>query len=128
MNKETQEAIEAIVEPIAGSLLASMVVGAAASIITSLIVTDVDEKDLSGKKELHPTHDKTSVSSVEAGATETNGKVAQDSVSGTNGEIKASETEARALTGEATAAESGASALRTKAGASDIETKALKLT
>jgi hypothetical protein len=128
MDTEVKEAIEEMAGAIGTSVLAAVAVGVAGMVIKSLVVTDVEDNALTGKKELHPTKDEVAVSSVDTAATETEGKVAQDTVAGVNGEVKATETEARAATGEATAADSGASALRTKAGASDIETKALKMT
>lgn len=128
MDKDTQQMIEDVVEVIGGSALAMAVTAAAGKIISSLVVTDVEETNLAGKKELHPTQDSTSVSKTDVAASETEGKIDQQGVAAQSGEVKASNTEAAAQTGDATALESGAIAARTKAGAADIETKALKMT
>ena len=128
MDKETQESIEEAVGIIAGSALAMGLVAAASKIVASLVVTDVEEKNLTGTKELHPTQDSTTASKADIAASEKEGKIDQKGVAAQSGEVKASNTDAAAQTGEAKAADSGASALRTKAGASDIETKALKMT
>lgn len=114
--------------PIIVSASASALVAAAGAAIASFLVINYQNSTMAGDKGLHPTNDDMAASKVETSAQETEGKLAQDTVAGVNGEVKANETEARASTGEATAADSGASALRTKAGASDIETKALKMT
>ncbi|MDR2632720.1 MAG: hypothetical protein LBC51_03740 [Treponema sp.] len=114
--------------PIIASASTAALVAAVGAIAASFLVINYQNSTMAGDTGVHPTNDDVAVSKVETAASETEGKLAQDTVAGVNGEVKASETEARALTGEATAADSGASALRTKAGASDIETKALKMT
>jgi hypothetical protein len=114
--------------PIIASASVAALVAAAGAVAASFLVINYQNSTMAGDTGVHPTNDDVAVSKVETAAAETEGKLAQDTVAGVNGEVKASETEARALTGEATAADSGASALRTKAGASDIEVKALKMT
>ena len=125
---ETEKMIQDIVRPVITSVTAAGVVAAAVAVISKLVVTNVEESDLTGDKKMKPTDDDMAVSKVETAASETEGKLSKDGVSAQDGSIKAAETEAKAATGEATAAESGAQALRTKAGASDIEVKALKMT
>lgn len=128
MTPDTETAIQTLVAPIVGSVLAASLAAAAVDLIAKLVVTNVKESDVSGDRDLKPTEQKTAVSKSEAAASETEGKLSKDGVSGQDGSIKANETEAKASTGEATAAEAGAQAMRTKAGAADIETKALKMT
>ncbi|MDR0554224.1 MAG: hypothetical protein LBG76_05425 [Treponema sp.] len=128
MDTETQEAIEEVVEVIAGSELAYMVVGVAASIVMNLVVTDMEKRSLTGKKEFHPTQDETTMSKVEATAKDTDASLGKDEVTAKDGDLSANRTDAAASTGEATALDGGATAVRTKAGAADIETKSLKMT
>jgi hypothetical protein len=116
------------VGPIIGSAAAAGIVAAAGSALMGMMAINYHSSTMTGDTSIKPTDDETTISKVEAAASETEGKIAQDKVAAVEGEVKASETEARASTGEATALESGASALRTKAGATDIETKALKMT
>jgi hypothetical protein len=98
------------------------------AVLSKLLVTDVEENSLTGKKELHPTEDSMAVSKVETAASEKDGKLSQDTVSAQKGDLGASNTDAAALDTEAKAADTGASAARTKAGAADIATKALNMT
>jgi hypothetical protein len=128
VDSELEAGILKEVGPSIDSDATTSLVAAAGNIIDELVVTNFQNSTMAGDQGIHPTNDDMAASKVETAAHETEGKVAQDTVAGVNGEVKASETEARAVTGEATAADSGASALRTKAGASDIETKALKMT
>jgi hypothetical protein len=113
---------------IAGSLLACVAVGAMKSVVTKLTTIDHEKNSLTGKSELHPTEDSTSLSKVDTDAVKTEGQVSKDSVSGIDGKVQADETNAKAATVDATALEAGAQAVRTKAGASDIELKLLKMT
>jgi hypothetical protein len=128
LDGETEEAVKNAVSPLLISIGATCGAALAGGAIAALIAINYKSRTMAGDTEIHPTSNETDISKVETAAAETEGKLAQDTVAGINGEVKASETEARAQTGEATALDSGASALRTKAGASDIEVKALKMT
>ena len=130
MEKSTEQIVSSVVKdvmPAIGSAMAMAVVGEVLAKLSELVVTNVEESDLTGNKELHPTKEDSSLQKGEANAERNNASLAKDEVSGQKGEVDAAETEAKAATGEATASESGASAVRTKAGASDIETKGLKM-
>ena len=130
MDEDTEKIVADVVKgvaPVIGSALATAVVGEVLEKLSELVVSNVNESDMSGDKEMHPTKDDASIQKGEANADRNNAALAKDEVSAQSGSIDAAETEARASTSEATAAEAGASAVRTKAGASDIETKALKM-
>jgi hypothetical protein len=128
LDEKTKDAIYEKVGTLIGSMAAGIVVGAAIAILAKLIAVNYKSSTMAGDQELSPTKDEVNISKVDAAASETEGKLAQDKVSGVNGDLAANETDANASTAEATAADSGASALRTKAGAADIESKALKMT
>jgi hypothetical protein len=124
----TEAAVKSAVAPLVITASATIAGALIAGGIAMLIGTNYKSSTLTGDTEIHPTSDETAISKAETAAQETEGKLSQDKVAGTNGDVKANETAARASTAEATAADSGASAVRTKAGATDIETKALKMT
>jgi hypothetical protein len=128
LDPQLEEAVKNAVGP--QLVTAAAVYGAAivAGGIAAMIGINYKSSTMAGDVGIHPTNNDTSISKVETSAAAADGKIAQDTLAGVNGELKASETEARALTSEATAVTSGAAALRTKAGASDIEVKALKMT
>lgn len=130
MDEDTEKIVADVVKgvaPVIGSALATAVVGEVLEKLSELVVSNVNESDMSGDKEVHPTKEDSSLQKGEANADRNNAALAKDEVSAQSGSIDAAETEAKASTSEATAAEAGASAVRTKAGASDIETKALKM-
>ena len=130
MEEDTKKIVADVVKgvaPVIGSALATAVVGEVLEKLSELVVSNVNESDMSGDKEVHPTKEDSSLQKGEANADRNNAALAKDEVSAQSGSIDAAETEAKASTSEATAAEAGASAVRTKAGASDIETKALKM-
>ena len=130
MEEDTEKIVADVVKgvaPLIGSALAVAIVGEVLEKLSELVVTNVNESDMSGDKELHPTKEDSSLQKGEANADRNNAALAKDDVNGQKGSVDAAETEAKANTAEATALESGASAVRTKAGASDIETKALKM-
>ena len=130
MDEDTEKIVADVVKgvaPVIGSALATAVVGEVLEKLSELVVSNVNESDMSGDKEVHPTKEDSSLQKGEANADRNSAALAKDEVSAQSGSIDAAETEAKASTSEATAAEAGASAVRTKAGASDIETKALKM-
>jgi hypothetical protein len=125
MEEKVQKSIEDVTEMIAGSVLAQAVAGLAIATIKQLVVTDVEKSDVTGKKELHPTEDETSVSKVDTEATQTTGSVSEDKVAGMNGEVQADDTQADVLTTDAKATNTGASAVEPKAGALKTEVRGL---
>lgn len=128
LDSETEEAVKAAVSHQLISIGATYGAALVADAIVALVAINYKGSTMAGDTAIHPTNSETAISKVETAAAETEGRLAQDTLAGANGEVKAGDTEARAVTGEATAADSGATALRTKAGASDIEVKALKMT
>jgi hypothetical protein len=129
MDKETQDAIDAVVTPLVESAAAFAVAAAAAVIAANIFApTNMHTKGIIGDKELHPTVTATNLSESNVAVSSAEGKLSHDEVHAQQGEVKASTLDATAQDGEATALESGASAVRTKAGATDIEMKALKMT
>jgi hypothetical protein len=125
MNERTAEKIKEMLIPIVGSIGASVVVGAAAAIISQLIVTNYKGSDLTGDKEMHPTKSDTSISKAEASAKDNEASLAKDGVKAKDGDLSAAQTDAKAMTSDAKALDSGASAAQPKAGALDVKTKGL---
>ncbi|MCQ2913921.1 MAG: hypothetical protein MJ247_01845 [Alphaproteobacteria bacterium] len=125
---DTEETFKSTIMPIITSAITTAAVVGITAGLAKYITTNYQRKDLTGDIAVKPTDDDNTISKVEVAGNETEGKIAKDGVNGTEGKIKANETEALASTAEATAAETGATAARTKAGACDIETKALKMT
>ena len=128
MDKETEKMIKEVVAPIVGGALSVAVVGAAAAILTKLLVTNYHNSNITGDKEMHPTKDEMNASKVETSAKDTDASLAKDEVKAKDGDLSAAKTDAKAANTEAKAMDGGAAAARTKAGAADIETKALKMT
>jgi hypothetical protein len=128
LDAETEDAVKSAVSPqliSVGATYGAAIVGGA---IAALIAVNYKSKTMAGDNGVHPTNNETGISTVKTSGVETDGALAQDSVEGASGGVKAGEVEASAQSSEATALDSGATALRTKAGASDIEVKALKMT
>ncbi|MCQ2914190.1 MAG: hypothetical protein MJ247_03240 [Alphaproteobacteria bacterium] len=128
LDEDDKLVIKAVVEPIIDTVGIELLTAAVNAGIKKLSATNVEESDLSGKRDLKPSEQEVTISKTETAASETEGKLSKDGVSAQHGDIEASETTAVAQGAEATALESGAQAVRTKAGASDIEAKALKIT
>ena len=128
LSEEDKKEIENATESSLSSVSTAGVVSALSAGVKVLMALNFQDKNISGNKSMTPTDDEVAINKTEAGASETEGKLAKDGVSAQEGSVKASETEAKASTMDATAAEAGAQAVRTKAGASDIEVKALKMT
>jgi hypothetical protein len=128
LDPEMEAAVREAVKPLVTSAAATAGAALLAGGIMALVGINYKKSTMAGDDEIHPTKAETDISKADTAAAETEGKLAQDTLAGVNGEVKASETEARAMSGDATALEGGATAARTKAGAADIETKALKMT
>jgi hypothetical protein len=127
LDPQTEGAVKSAVSPQLVSIAATYGVALVGSAIAALIAVNYKSSTMVGDTEIHPTSNETAISKVKTAASETDAGLAQDTVAGVNGEVKASETEARAMTGEATAVDSGAAAMRSKSGAFDSETKAIKM-
>jgi hypothetical protein len=127
LDPEVEEEIKKAVGPEIITSSATLGVALLGSIISMLIAINYKNRTMAGDQDIHPTKSETDISSVETTATETDATLAQDNVSGVQGEVLANETEARASTTEATALDSGVAAARTKAGALNSEQKALEM-
>ncbi|MCQ2965479.1 MAG: hypothetical protein MJ250_01910 [Alphaproteobacteria bacterium] len=127
MDDKTKDAFKEMVMPLITGIGTTIAVGAITSALTKYLVTNFEEKDVTGDREVKPTDTETTVNKAEVSGNETEGKLAKDGVNGTEGKIKANETKGIASTAEATAADAGAQALRTKAGAMEVKTKGLEI-
>ena len=127
LSNEQKDGLKEAFAPLIGGVVASAAVIAAATAISKLLVTNVEEKTVTGDKELKPTDSETTVHKSEVSGAETEGKVAKEGVDGTNGKLEANETEGIAATEEATASKTGAKALKTEAGAMQVKTKGMEI-
>ncbi|MDR1030428.1 MAG: hypothetical protein LBL76_06100 [Treponema sp.] len=125
LDQETKDTIKELVAPIVGSALSAALVGAAMAVISKLVVTNVQESDLTGEKGVHPTKDDTSINKTDASAKDNEASLAKDGVKAKDGDLSAAQTDAKAMTSDAKALDSGASAAQPKAGALDVKTKGL---
>jgi hypothetical protein len=125
LDKETSDTIKELVVPIVGSALSVALVGAAMAIISKLVVTNVQQSDLTGDTDMHPTKNDTTINKTEASAKDNDASLAKDGVKAKDGDLSAAQTDAKALTSDAKALDSGASAAQPKAGALDVKTKGL---
>ncbi|MDR3170105.1 MAG: hypothetical protein LBU17_00590, partial [Treponema sp.] len=83
MDKKLQDGIKGAITPIIESAVMAAAVSAVTAIIADLVVTNYKKHDLTGDTELLPTKDKATMSESEVAASETEGKLAQDTVAGT---------------------------------------------
>jgi hypothetical protein len=125
LDGKTTDTIKELVAPIVGSALSAALVGAATAVISKLVVTNVQQSDLTGEKGMHPTKNDTSISKTEASAKDNDASLAKDGVKAKDGDLSAAQTDAKAMTTDAKALDSGASAAQPKAGALDVKTKGL---
>ena len=127
LSEENEKAIREAGATLAVASAGIIAGGIAGMVLSKLLTTNCERKDLTGNTSWSPTEKSTTASENKAAGASTEASGAKDNVKGQGGTVAGSQTDAEANSNEAMASQNDAKALNTSAGATEIATKALKM-